>query len=96
MNDQLSPADEAVLNAQMTGEPAPGPLPWICTAVLAKRDAGTYVLALAGTGIPCIAASPAAWIVGLRGEAFNPWTCQGDAADSHEQTPRPEKATAPA
>jgi hypothetical protein len=87
-------------------------LPWVCVAVLPKRDAASYALALAGTGVPCIAArdadgkrwhiavrggttaSPGAWIAGLRGEAFDPWTCQGDAATSHEQSPRPVKVVA--
>ena len=88
----------------------PAVLPWVCVAVLSKRDAGVYALSLIGSGVPCIAArdadgkrwhiavrggiqaSPTTWIVSLRGEAFDPWTCAGDAAETHEQTPRPEKA----
>ena len=87
-------------------------LPWVCVAVLSKREAGVYALALIGSGVLCIAArdadgkrwhiavrggiqaSPAAWIVGLRGEAFDPWVCEGDADTSHEQSPRPVKVVA--
>jgi hypothetical protein len=87
-------------------------LPWVCIAVLPKRDAGVFALSLIGSGAPCIAArdadgerwhiavrgglagSPTAWIVALRGEAFDPWTCAGDAAEPHEQTPCPVKVVA--